>query len=398
LSLLLIEIPKLKGFTSLEWALYSFWVLSVPTACYFIITYKYKGVKSKKKDILFWTYLQLFNGLVHFFYAVIYTRDFRFSTLLFLVLLLLFLIISVDAITAMIVGFISLALYFLGAFIGIKVLLQNGNIYEHLFYTLCGLPLILFISALAKHFRKDRVQFITNQEIAYKAKVLEERLQIEESQFSKQKEFSQKILQAAEDERKWMAQEIHDELGQELAALKMNLFLAEPQGEEQNEIHNEMKAGIDRTVSKVRSLARKLRPIEIEEFGLAKSLENLLMRYDKHFEIKFDLIPSLEELSFQVKIELYRILQECLTNAFKYSKANKIWINTTLRKSRESILIEFGDNGVGLPQNQAIGIGFSGIQERVLLLDGAYAQESSPDNGLLHIIEIDFKNNQEIQE
>lgn len=388
--ILWVDLPSLKGFKLSELIIYNIWTLAFPIACYGIISWKYTPQTIQTSHVHFWTKIQLFNGLVQFFYAVIFTRELRPSTLLFLLLLLLFLIINTTEQQAFFIGLTSLSLYLFGSYISILFLEQSSFFSQDLFYTFCYLPLIFFVAFLTRHFRKDRAQFIKSQEAEFKNKTLQEKLRIEESQLSKQKEFSQKILQATEDERKWMAQEIHDELGQELAALKMNLFLFDPQNENQQRAYDDSKAGIDRTVTKVRALARKLRPIEIDEFGLAKSLENMITRYDKHFEINIELADELEELSKSVQIEVYRILQECMTNTVKYAQANKVWLKITTTREEDCLRIEFGDDGIGLPNEEEMGVGFNGIQERVLLLDGAYAQESKNNKGLTHLIELDL--------
>lgn len=385
-----VDLPNLSGFKLSELVIYNIWTLSVPIACYWIITLKYSPEKFTTSQVHFWTKIQLLNGLTQFFYAVIFTRELRPSTLLFLLLLLLFLIINTTEQQAFFIGLASLSLYLFGSYISILFLEQSSFFSQDLFYTFCYLPLIFFIAFLTRHFRKDRSQFIEAQETEFKNKALKEKLKVEADQLSKQKGFSQKILQATEDERKWMAQEIHDELGQELAALKMNLFLFDPQNESQQKAYEETRTGIDRTVAKVRALARKLRPIEIDEFGLAKSLENMILRYDNHFEITIELADELEDLSQSVQIEVYRILQECMTNTVKYAKANKIWLKITTTRADDCLRIEFGDDGIGLPTDEEMGVGFNGIQERVLLLDGAYAQESKNNKGLTHLIELDL--------
>lgn len=385
-----IDLPHLKGFKLSELIIFSIWTLFVPTICYLIISKRYTDKTITTSHVYFWTKVQLFNNLTSFFYAVIFTRELRPSTLLFLLLLLLFLIINTTEQQAFFIGLTSLCLYLFGSYISILFLEQNSFFSQDLFFSFCYLPLIFFIAFLTRHFRNDRSRFIENQEAKFKNKTLKEKLKTEAGQLSKQKEFSQKILQAAEDERKWMAQEIHDELGQELAVLKMNLFLINPQNENQQKAYNESKAGIDRTVTKVRALARKLRPIEIEEFGLAKSLKNMIQRYDNHFGITIEITEELEKLTQSVKIEIYRILQECMTNTVKYAKASNVWLKINTTRDESSLLIEFGDDGIGLPKDEEMGVGFNGIQERVLLLDGAYAQESNKNEGLIHLIELEL--------
>ncbi|MDB9744105.1 histidine kinase [Fibrobacterales bacterium] len=387
----IIDSPHLKGFRAFELIIYSAWTISFPLVCYQIISLKYTPETMVRSKVRFWTNIQFFNGLAQFFYAVIFTRELRPSTLIFLLLLLLFLIITTTEKQAFFIGLISLSLYLFGSYISTLFIEQTSFFSQDLFYTFCYLPVVFFIAFLTRHFRKDRDQFIATKEAQFKNKTLHEKLEVEAEQLSKQKGFSQKILQAAEDERKWMAQEIHDDLGQELAALKMNLFLFDPQNKDQQESYDKSKAAIDRTVAKVRALARKLRPIEIDEFGLSKSLENMIRRYDNHFEISIKLADELETLSKTVQIEVYRILQECMTNTVKYAKATKVWLKVNTTRNESSLRIEFGDNGIGLPDDEQMGVGFNGIQERVLLLDGAYAQESKNNKGLVHLIELELK-------
>lgn len=221
-------------------------------------------------------------------------------------------------------------------------------------------------------------RLLESQKAARKiAELQSERLQI----------LTRRILSAQEDERRRMARELHDEAGQALAVLKMNLSLL------RNDIQDPTLKGrlaeiielTGQTAKNVRLLAHNLRPPALDAFGLAHTLEELCRKFAAHTQIQMafhaDPIPT---LATDFNIVCYRFVQEALANIAKH--ANATHIHVTVRKIGDMLVIEVRDNGQGFDVTQvASGIGFLGMTERLELLDGTLQVQSTPGEGT-HLI------------
>src|SRR5262249_38420162 len=139
-------------------------------------------------------------------------------------------------------------------------------------------------------------------------------------------EFTQRLISAQEQERKRLAADLHDSLGQDLSLIKNRLHLALTQNDLPASVVSHLEAAaklVGDTVNEVRNLAHHLRPLPIEEFGLTDSLENLVQEvaasssipFESRFEQIDDLFPG-EQATM-----VYRIVQEALNNLVKHSCA-----------------------------------------------------------------------------
>ncbi len=215
------------------------------------------------------------------------------------------------------------------------------------------------------------------------------------------KEFPQKIIQAQESERSRISREIHDDLGQSLAILKMliqsvfsklNLEQAEDK-----EAYDNIIAHVDTVIEKSRHLASGLRPTTLEILGLSSAILALVndFKHKKDLEIKFH-NDALDNLVFEGQpIDFYRIIQEALTNVVRHSKATSVNISVRHRENRLYVVIK--DNGVGLPKTVDSsgqwqgGLGLSTMQERTRLLGGEFKIESQPNGGTSILLDIPVK-------
>lgn len=186
--------------------------------------------------------------------------------------------------------------------------------------------------------------------------------------------------EALEAERRRTARELHDELGQSLTALKMDLESlrsALPPGEsELGERALAMHALLDTTIAATRRIAADLRPLMLDDLGLAAALDWLTHNFSRHTGIATDLVidDSVAQVPEPIASALYRITQESLTNVAKYAQATSAEIR--LERDGDWVELLVRDNGRGIraaDKNKRGTFGLLGIRERVMLLGGEVA-------------------------
>jgi len=193
-----------------------------------------------------------------------------------------------------------------------------------------------------------------------------------------------------ESERTHMAREIHDELGQQLTGLKMDIsWLNKKIKSEDEEINQKIKdtiSLIDRTVVTVRRIATQLRPSILDDLGLIAAMEWQSEDFEKRSEIPTYF--SANVLTLLVKPEIatvvFRVFQECLTNVLRHAAANLVEANLMVDENRLELTIK--DNGKGFNPSEIESkktLGLLGMKERVLLIGGTYQITSEPGKGTL---------------
>ncbi len=214
---------------------------------------------------------------------------------------------------------------------------------------------------------------------------------------------AQQIVSAQEKERQRLSQELHDEAGQSLTALKIGLELVQsdlPTNEKSLfKRLGDAVALTDITMEKLRLLARDLRPPALDTAGLSPTLEGLCRDFARrtHLSITYAAhdIPS-TPFTDMINICLYRFLQETLTNAAKHAQANNIKV--ALRYHKKAISLTVQDDGQGFEKpvepmelDRQKGIGLLGLQERLELLSGWLEIKSQLGHGAQLIAYIPFK-------
>ncbi|MGO9379178.1 MAG: ATP-binding protein [Dissulfurispiraceae bacterium] len=182
-----------------------------------------------------------------------------------------------------------------------------------------------------------------------------------------------------EEERTWIAREIHDELGQALTAFKMDLSMMEKKiasNQDIGTLRELVKTDIglvDTTIQTVKRLCSQLRPALLDHLGLGAALEWQAEEFQKRnaIECKVDLVPSDITVDEKYSTSLFRIFQESLTNVLRHAEATKV--TATLSDEGDSIILEIADNGVGitkenLSKNNSFGL--LGMRERVQICNG----------------------------
>jgi PAS domain S-box-containing protein len=197
---------------------------------------------------------------------------------------------------------------------------------------------------------------------------------------------SQQLIKAQEQERKRLSRELHDELGQKLAGLKLEIAALKRKPELLHEFLNSADQLLGDVNTDLRRIYNALRPVTIDKLGLRQALIALINGRFEHSTIHAhcDIDQSLKnQIPEEMSISIYRILQEIITNTIKHSQAHDLSI--TLKKESNGISLETADNGTGFDQDlihDKIGFGLLGIKERTRQHGGELRITSSPGNGV----------------
>lgn len=189
-----------------------------------------------------------------------------------------------------------------------------------------------------------------------------------------------------EEERKYIARQVHDELGQILTGLQLNISVLEhkfaPELPPLFEHLKETRVLMDRALSVARNVASSLRPAVLD-MGILSALEWLIGRFDANTGIRCQMHVDENEIQMDERhaITLYRILQELLTNVSRHAEATRV--DVTFVKEGVDCCLKVCDNGKGFVMNekQMDSFGLVSIKERVLMLRGCVVIESSPGMG-----------------
>jgi signal transduction histidine kinase len=205
------------------------------------------------------------------------------------------------------------------------------------------------------------------------------------------------LISVREEERAHIAREIHDELGQVLTGLKMEVTwlakrLSDPPLVEKTD---SMCALIDSTVQTVRKIATGLRPEMLDEMGLVPAIGWQAKEFQKRTGIRcrIKLPHESTKLDTELSITMFRILQEILTNVARHSRATRVDIDFSA--SAERVALEVADNGVGIPEGSLGGrksLGLLGMQERALLFGGEVKFRPAPGGGT--VVRVSIPNRQ----
>lgn len=210
---------------------------------------------------------------------------------------------------------------------------------------------------------------------------------LQESRFQLQ-ELTAFLQQVREDERRRIARELHDELGQALTALRIDLIWLDGKLPARDEKIGDkllaMLGLIDKTVDAVRRISEDLRPGMLDDLGLAAAIEHHATKFAEQTGIACELRMNREhyELDDRIATALFRVLQESLTNVARHANATRVTIH--LQDLAGEMLLIVKDNGCGLPApapEKKKTYGLIGMHERVKLLGGSLDIASAPGKG-----------------
>jgi signal transduction histidine kinase len=205
---------------------------------------------------------------------------------------------------------------------------------------------------------------------------------------------SQQLLKAQEEERKNISRELHDEVGQLLTGLRIELGNAQRSLGGQSpfaERIEEAKTLAEQSLRTARDMAMLLRPSMLDDQGLIPALKWQAKEFSRRFDIPVDvqIQGEMNNLPAGHGVCLYRVVQEALTNCAKHAKAKHIWISVNASLSGVQAIVK--DDGVGFAsqwQEQSSGIGLLGVSERIRELQGNLKIESEPSRGTCVEVEL----------
>ena len=190
-------------------------------------------------------------------------------------------------------------------------------------------------------------------------------------------------IEAAEQERRHWARELHDETLQGLAGLNVLLRAGLTGGGEQLErAARDAATQIEQQIAALRALIADLRPAVLDELGLEPAVDTLARRVAvvEGLEVEQQVELGDERLAPEIESTLYRLVQEALTNVAKHARADRAWV--TLRATGGTVMVEVRDDGVGFdPSARSGGFGLTGMRERVALAHGRITISSNADGG-----------------
>ena len=225
--------------------------------------------------------------------------------------------------------------------------------------------------------------------------------QVRESQLRRahaaQQAFSRQLIASQEAERKRIAGELHDSLGQHLVVIKNLALISLHHGTSDEAVRNQMEeisTEASRALGEVREISYNLRPYQLDRIGLTKAIEAIVKKASGASSIAFtaeieevdDVFPKDSEINF------YRVVQECINNVLKHSRATQARV--VVRRTPAELVLTVRDNGKGFspgaagPGQPIDGFGLIGITERAQLLGGKPVIHSGPDHGTTISIEI----------
>ena len=198
---------------------------------------------------------------------------------------------------------------------------------------------------------------------------------------------TQHSLSIQEDERQRLSQELHDELGQSLTAIKvMAVTVAHPKAD-----HENISAAIvnicNHLMLIVRSMMQQLHPLVLTELGLKACLEDLIQHWsDRNPDLNLiiDCNECVDNIDKQIAIQIFRVIQECLTNVIRHAHASEVNIRLDIIEQVDlQLSLSISDNGIGCDLNDhQPGFGLLGMKERIKSLNGEISFASAPNQGV----------------
>jgi signal transduction histidine kinase len=234
-----------------------------------------------------------------------------------------------------------------------------------------GAGLLLVIASMAYILRLERQTRNRYRELAQSRHELER--------------LSSRLVDAQEEERRSISRELHDEVGQSLGALLVDLGRLSTNlpadGDEIRERIDHMKSLAERTVGTVRDIALLLRPSMLDDLGLVAALEwqGREVSRRSQMEVAVESANVSDDLPDEYKICVYRLVQEALNNAVRHAKARNAKVRVA--GGANGIDIEVRDDGQGFDPQRSRGLGILGMEERVKRLGGSLTVKSAPGQG-----------------
>ena len=213
--------------------------------------------------------------------------------------------------------------------------------------------------------------------------------------------FSRLVLERLEDERRRIAVNLHDSLGQVLLAIKNHALLAIQRAPDEQGLRqrlDEISGATSQAIEEVRQITHGLRPYQLDRLGLTQAIRASVNRAAANNSISFATrVEDIDGLfDHDAEIHVYRVVQEAVTNVVKHSTATEAAV--VIKKRTATVTLSIRDNGCGFDpakrfsEPHDLGYGLSGIAERVRILGGTLAIDSRPGEGTNLTVEVPMAN------
>lgn len=227
--------------------------------------------------------------------------------------------------------------------------------------------------------------------IIYQRKMLKNQLTLRRLHDEKQSDLLKAVFETQENERKRLAEDLHDSVGQVLSAIKLNLHRLEKAAVNAGDkpVLSDTRKLADECITEIRNIIHNILPPVLTDYGLLEALEALSLKIAQNTGVKVEFKKNVPEIRFRPEIELvfYRIAQELFGNAIKHSSATTIHL--TLTSEAGWLVMEFKDNGKGFNLNEVKqGFGLKNLESRVQLIDGEINIHTRPQSGTITIVRV----------
>ena len=199
---------------------------------------------------------------------------------------------------------------------------------------------------------------------------------------NERQESGRRVLAAQEAERVGIARDLHDEVGQVLTGVLLQLNSIAESAPEHEAALGEARQAVRRALDEVRRISSELRPEMLEHLGLVSALTELTSSFSRvtGITVQRQFAPSLPELTPETELAIYRIAQESLTNVARHAQAKRVVIE--LEPGRNRIVLRVADDGRGFAGAAIEHGGLRSMRERALLVGGALAFKPAPEGGV----------------
>lgn len=248
------------------------------------------------------------------------------------------------------------------------------GVYESLLMTESGRKIPILITSSSFSFRGKYMGVLSVIKDTTFQKETEERLQA----------LSRKVISLQEEERERLSRELHDEIGQQMAAIQLIISGLKQQEAPQRKHISMLADKIKNIPTELRRICKGLRPAALDSLGLASAIYELTNEFETDYGISVEAdIDGFDDNGIrpEISINAYRIVQEALANAVRHSGATTIHI--AMKRTADNVLLKVKDNGNGFDLTRSrAGLGIDGMQERAALCGGRISIETDIGKGV----------------
>ncbi len=217
-------------------------------------------------------------------------------------------------------------------------------------------------------------------------RLLQQRQQLQQKELSHQKELLHAIIESQEEERKRIGRDLHDDVGAAISSLRLiiEMFTPTHQDDSYHQFITASKSIIDTMMVEVRNISHNLSPVTLSYYGLSTAIGELTTNINHGGMLSVTFIDDAHEqfklLPLQTSTDLYRVLEELLTNTIRHAQAKEAVI--TCKAVEQNICITYADNGIGMIQEQLRkGMGLYNIESRLSHINALYTIDTAPHKG-----------------